>query len=118
MTSSTVLMACGLPLFFGETWLYGAAIAFYAAGSGIGSIAKGTLPLALFGAARYAVLVGRLGLPSLAVMALAPVCGALVYQRTGADGVFAVLAGITTVNLALMGALWVLKLRHAREPAA
>jgi hypothetical protein len=111
MTASTVLMAFGLPLFFADAWLFGAAIALYAAGSGIGSIAKGTLPLALFGPARYPVLVGRLGLPSLVVMALAPVCGALLYQRAGADGVFALLSGLTTVNLVLMALLWLLKLR-------
>ncbi len=118
MTASTVLMACGLPLFFADVWLYGAAIALYAAGSGIGSIAKGTLPLALFGAARYPVLVGRLGLPSLVVMALAPVCGALVYERFGAEGLFALLSAVTTLNLVLMAVLWGLKLRAEPDAAA
>jgi hypothetical protein len=118
MTASTALMACGLPLFLTDAWLYGAAIALYAAGSGIGSIARGTLPLALFGSARYPVLLGRLGLPSLIVMALAPVSGALVYERAGADGVFLALSAITTSNLVLMAALWGLKRRLVSEADA
>jgi predicted MFS family arabinose efflux permease len=117
MTASTALMACGLPLFFADIWLYGAAIALYAAGSGIGSIARGTLPLALFGPTRYPVLLGRLGLPSLVAMALAPVCGALVYERAGATGLFAVLSAITTLNLVLMAVLWGLRLRLPSEPS-
>jgi hypothetical protein len=48
-------------------------------------------------------------------MALAPVCGALLYQRAGADGVFAVLAVITSINVVLMAALWMVKLRLDRS---
>ncbi len=55
-------------------WL---AIALYAGGNGIGSIAKGTLPMALFGPARYPVLVGKLALPILCAMSLSPYLGAL-----------------------------------------
>src|SRR5262252_5432296 len=37
------------------------ALALYGAGNGIGAVARGTVPLALFGAERYPVLMGRLG---------------------------------------------------------
>jgi hypothetical protein len=38
------------------------ALALYGAGNGIGAVARGTVPLALFGAERYPVLMGRPGL--------------------------------------------------------
>ena len=50
-------------------WL---TILIYGGGYGIMWIARGTLPLALFGAERYATLIGRLAFPSLIVQALAP----------------------------------------------
>ena len=43
-------------------------------------IARGTLPLALFGPDRYATLMGRLAFPSLIVQALAPSAGALLIE--------------------------------------
>ncbi len=44
----------------------------YGAGNGLLTIARGTLPLALFGPDRYAHLLGRLAAPSLIAQALAP----------------------------------------------
>jgi hypothetical protein len=51
------------------------AIALYGAGNGIGSVARGTMPLALFGAGRYPVLMGRLGFPLLVAMAVSSLHG-------------------------------------------
>jgi hypothetical protein len=61
------------------------AIALYGAGNGIGSVARGTVPLALFGADRYPVLMGRLGFPLLMAMAVYPYLGGLAFQEGGAD---------------------------------
>lgn len=102
LAAACLLMAAGLPLFFGAAGLFPLAIACYAAGTGIGSIARGTVPLALFGTARYAVLNGRLGLPILVAMAIAPIGGALIYERASADGVFAALAALAALNLLLV----------------
>lgn len=44
----------------------------YGAGSGIWSIARGTLPLALFGPSGYAELMGRLAMPSQIAQSVAP----------------------------------------------
>jgi hypothetical protein len=71
-------------------------------------IARGTLPLALFGPDRYATLMGRLGFPSLIVQALSPAAGAWLIERSGADVTMAVLTGFAALNVALIGALWVL----------
>ncbi len=62
MLASTVLVAIGLALLAVDPAVAAAGIVLYGAGSGIRSIVRGTVPLALFGAEGYAVLMGRLGL--------------------------------------------------------
>jgi predicted MFS family arabinose efflux permease len=111
MIASAVLVALGMSLFFMGRSVFALAIALYAAGNGIGSIAKGTLPLALFGPERYPVLMGRLGLPILVAMALAPFIGAVAYQHAGAAGTFVMIAGMAGTNVVLVGALWLLSRR-------
>jgi MFS family permease len=111
MIASAILVALGMSLFFMGRSVFALAIALYAAGNGIGSIAKGTLPLALFGSERYPVLMGRLGLPILVAMALAPFVGAVAYQHGGAAGTFVMIAGMAGTNVVLVGALWLLSRR-------
>lgn len=82
------------------------AIALYGAGNGIGSVARGTVPLALFGADRYPVLMGRLGLPLLMAMAVSPYLGGLAFQKGGANWTLALVTGIAWVNVVLV---WVLR---------
>ena len=73
MVASALLVAIGtFWLLIGASFV-AVAIIFYGAGNGIGSIARGTLPLALFGPERYATLMGRLALPILLAMALSPI---------------------------------------------
>jgi hypothetical protein len=64
------------------------------------------LPLALFGPARYPVLMGRLALPLLIAMAIAPFAGALSLQAGGADATLAMLGTLATLNVVLVGVLW------------
>ncbi len=79
-------------------------IAFGAA-NGLMTIARGTVPLALFGATGYGETVGRISRPTLLMQALAPVLLALVIERfsdtmaLAALGAFAV---VTLVCLALI----------------
>jgi hypothetical protein len=77
------------------------ALAFYGAGIGLESIARGTLPLALFGSNGYAQLMGRLAMPSLIAQAAAPSLGALLLERFGAYGTLATLFGLALINVAL-----------------
>ncbi|AEH88813.1 MFS transporter [Mesorhizobium opportunistum] len=81
------------------------ALAFYGAGIGLESIARGTLPLALFGSNGYAQLMGRLAMPSLIAQAAAPSIGALLLQRFGAYGTLATLTGLALINVGLACAL-------------
>jgi hypothetical protein len=83
-------------------------ILLYGGGYGIMWIARGTLPLAVFGPDRYATLMGRLAFPSLIVQALSPAAGAWLIERNGVDVTMAVLTGFAAVNVALIALLWVL----------
>jgi MFS family permease len=56
----------------------------YGMANGLMTIARGTVPLALFGASGYGRLVGRIGGPFLLVQAVAPVCLSYVAER-GSD---------------------------------
>ncbi|QFG37769.1 putative MFS family arabinose efflux permease [Paracoccus pantotrophus] len=94
-----VMLALGLPL-------VGAAIFLYAAGNGIFSIAKGALPLALFGADRYAPIMGRLARPSLIAQAIAPTLGAMLLSAAGTDWTLNVLATLALANILLVIILW------------
>ena len=69
LVASTVLVAAGLGLLWAGLPIMAVALALYGAGIGIESIARGTLPLALFGATGYATVIGRLAMPSLLAQA-------------------------------------------------
>ncbi|MBZ9700921.1 MULTISPECIES: MFS transporter [unclassified Mesorhizobium] len=89
------------------------ALAFYGAGIGLESIARGTLPLAMFGSNGYAKLMGRLAMPSLIAQAAAPSVGALLLERFGAHGALATLSGLALINVALACGLgWLLVSRR------
>lgn len=94
-----VMLALGLPL-------VGAAIFLYGAGNGIFSIARGALPLALFGADRYAPVMGRLARPALIAQALAPSLGAMLLSAAGTDWTLNMLALLALTNIALVVFLW------------
>jgi MFS family permease len=112
MTASALLVAVGISLFFAEQRFFALAVIIYAAGNGIGSIAKGTLPLALFGPTRYPALMGRLGLPIMIAMALMPYLGAVAYQYGGPDWTLGMILGLAFVNVGLVSALWLLSRDH------
>jgi MFS family permease len=108
MIASCALMLIGLSLLLGGFPALALAILLYAAGYGIMWVARGTLPLSLFGPERYATLMGRLAFPSLIVQALSPTAGAWLIERSGADATMAVLTAFAAVNVALIAALWAL----------
>jgi hypothetical protein len=105
--------ACAIGIFGG-----GAAAAFallHGAGNGILTIARGTLPLAIFGPENYAYRLGLIGAPSRICQALAPVAFGLLIEPMG-RGIVAVSSFMT---LAALVALLVLPhAQAARAPAA
>jgi MFS family permease len=106
LLAATALMLIGLLLLLAGPLAIAPAIILYAAGYGVSWIARGTLPLALFGAAHYPAIMGRLAFPSLIAQALAPAAGAVLVERIGAAETVAVLAALAAANVALMLALW------------
>lgn len=64
-------------------WLAFVALALYGAGNGILTIARGTLPLALFGADGYGTRMGQLARPMLIAQAAGPVAAAFALERFG-----------------------------------
>ncbi|MBX9778007.1 MAG: MFS transporter [Xanthobacteraceae bacterium] len=117
MVASCAAMALGLAAMTAATGIgiLTAAMIVYAAGYGIMWIARGTVPLALFGAERYPVLMGRLAFPSLIVQALAPFAAALAVERYGIEAMVAGLTAIAAVNAVLILALF--RLCRARDAA-
>ncbi len=98
MIASNILAAAGLGLMFGDPSLAAAGLILYGSGAGIRSIARGTVPLAIFGREGYPTLMGKLAMPSLIAQAASPSLGALLLQHGGADvtlWVLAIGAGLT-----------------------
>ena len=102
---STVLVAAGLGMLVGTPGVVGAGIVLYGAGSGIRSIARGTVPLALFGREGYAVLMGRLAMPTLLAQAASPFLGAVLLDRFGTTATLAVLCVGAVINIGFAIAL-------------
>jgi MFS family permease len=92
------LLPFSAPLAAGFAVMYGMA-------NGLMTIARGTVPLALFGAAGYGRLMGRIAGPYLVVQAAAPVCLSFVTERTS-DGVgLALVAAFAALALACFAAI-------------
>jgi predicted MFS family arabinose efflux permease len=82
-------------------------VVLYGAGNGLLTIARGTVPLALFGPAGYGERTGLLGAPARAVQALAPLVFGLLLDELGLAAI-AVAAG---ASLAALAALLCLRVR-------
>src|SRR6185312_13015784 len=106
MIASCALMAAGLVMLYGAAPVLLIVILLYGAGYGISWIGRGTLPLALFGPARFPRLMGKLAFPSLIIQALAPSAGALLIEARGVDVTIGVLTLLALINVVLIGALW------------
>lgn len=105
MLAWTLLVAAGVGLMWVWPGSIPVALACYGAGIGIGSIARGTVPMALFGAAGYATRMGQLAFPSQLAQAASPVLGALLLGWAGGHATLGVLAGVAALDLALTAAL-------------
>jgi predicted MFS family arabinose efflux permease len=90
------------------------ALVAYGAGNGIWSIARGAVPLSLFGAENYPRMMGRLATPNLLVAAAAPFLGAMVLDAYGGEVTLLLLTLVSLVPIAC--ALVLLRLR-TRPPA-
>ena len=77
----------------------------YGMANGLMTIARGTVPLALFGAGGYGRLMGRIGGPYLVVQAVAPVCLSYVAERASDRIGLAVVAAFAAAALLCFAAM-------------
>jgi MFS family permease len=115
--AATSLVTAGLAaLWIGGPFIV-VALLLYGAGIGLESIARGTLPLAIFGPERYPVVMGRIAMPSLIAQAVAPTIGALLLKTGGPDGALAVFFAVAACNALLVsGLLVILRSRSRASP--
>ena len=107
---SVLLVASGLGLLLVSPSVTAAALICYGAGVGIASIARGTLPLAIFGAERYPIWMGRLASPTLIAGAVAPALAAVLLEQAGPTITLLVLEGLALVNVSVaLMLLWLQK---------
>ena len=93
-----LLAAFALMALFGLTAAVAASFAvMFGMANGLLTIARGAVPLALFGAAGYGHLVGRIGGPYLVMQAIAPLALAFVAERSCDAAVLAVAAAFATI---------------------
>jgi MFS family permease len=94
-----LLAAFALLALFGLSVATAAAFAvMFGMANGLLTIARGAVPLALFGAAGYGHLMGRIGGPYLVMQAIAPLVLAFVAERTSDPTVLAVVAGFAAIS--------------------
>jgi hypothetical protein len=82
---------------------------FYGAGNGMLTIARGTLPLAVFGAQNYGLLTGMLAAPARVTLALAPFAFGVILDRLGVSVALGVASAASVVATLAVFALRPLK---------
>jgi MFS family permease len=115
--AATVFVATGVGLLWAGFPILAAALMIYGAGIGIESIARATVPLAVFGAERYPRVMGRIAMPTLILQALAPVLAARLLSLVGATSTLAILFMIALVNVALVIGIFGVLSRERRHAA-
>lgn len=80
-------------------------IALFSAALGVISIARATLPLALFGRNGFATMLGKLTVPQNMTFAAAPLLFAVMVERLGAGPTLMISAAIQAIGFAAMFAL-------------
>jgi hypothetical protein len=77
----------------------------FGAANGLVTIARGAVPLALFGAAGYGRLIGRIAGPSLLIQAAAPLVLAFVAERLSDPAALACAAAFAVIALMCFAAI-------------
>ena len=104
-------IGAGVLALFGAGAASSAFTVLHGAGSGILTIARGTVPLAMFGPENYGYRLGLLGAPSRVAMAAAPLLFGLLIERYGAG----VLVFSSALSLAALLGLCTLPTRKSTE---
>ena len=92
---------------FGAAAASGAFTVLHGAGSGILTIARGTVPLAMFGAENYGYRLGLISAPSRVAMAAAPLLFGILIERYGSG----VLVFSSALSIAALVGLCTLRIK-------
>lgn len=105
LVASMPLIAVGLALLLLQPPFLAVGVVLYGGGIGIGWVARGTVPLALFSREDYPVVIGRLGLPGMISQAVAPTLVALSVSDDTPQMLVIVLAVLGLLGVGLASAL-------------
>jgi MFS family permease len=105
------LLGLGFPLVF-------LTLMFYGGGIGLESIARATLPLALFGPDDYAPIMGKLARPSLIAQAASPTIGAFLIEHLGSGMALGIVAVVAIGNVGLTLGLFAVTAKARRQAFA
>ncbi len=106
LTAAALLILAGLALLALDLLVPAIALISYGAGNGIWSIARGAVPLELFGGSGYAALMGRLAMPTFVAQAVAPSVAALLIVQVGAASLLVAMTLLALANVILILCLW------------
>jgi Major Facilitator Superfamily len=96
-----LLVACAMLALFGISVVVAAIfMVMFGITNGLITIARGAVPLALFGPAGYGHLMGRIGRASLAMQAIAPLALAFAAERGSDAIVLAIVAAFALISFA------------------
>jgi hypothetical protein len=95
---SSITLGVGLLPFVPTAWA-AAPLMGYGAGIGLVSVARGALPLYLFGPLEAPVISGRIGRPVAITSALAPSIGAFLISRMGGTETLWLLTGVSAISV-------------------
>jgi predicted MFS family arabinose efflux permease len=102
LAGSTALILLGVVgLLYGAATWAGPALISFGAGVGIGVIARGTVPLYIFGPIEYPAIVGKVAMPAMMSQALAPSISALVIDRWGTATLLYCLGAMGFISLVI-----------------
>ena len=89
---ATGCLAIGILFLRGPEAAIVTGVLLYGAGVGVAWVARGTVPMAIFGPETYAVQLGRLARPALIAQAVAPTFGAFLMQQLGVEATVSLLS--------------------------
>lgn len=105
LAMAAFLICLGIALLSFGLVLPAVCLMLYGAGNGIWSITRGTVPLALFGAADFPRILGTLAKAAFLSQAAAPLLGAFAITRFGAHATLIGVTALTVLNVVLIAVL-------------